>query len=123
MCAGEFLFVLTNLIALHFIFNWKLEKVIQRWSDLDFHAPIYFDQLTFSSDTQLGRASSNSRLGDICNMDSVAENGNIARIVKPPPSARVERFGGFIPVSTATVVPVQEDSDSVVKRFTDYGIL
>jgi hypothetical protein len=123
---GEFLYVLTNLIALHFIFNWKLEKVFQRLDELDFHAPIHFDQLAFSFDTptslesgQLGGESRSMIVGGpICNtgMDSVLEE---KPIVKPPPSVR----GRLAPLSRASVVPIQEDSGIVVKRFADYGIL
>ena len=128
MCAvpipGEFLFVLTNLVALHFLFNWKLEKIFQRWGELDFHAPIHFDELAFSSNApmsleggQLGGESRSMIVGGAyCNMDTVLEEKSI---VKPPPSVR----GGLVPLSRASVVPIQEDSGSVVKRFADYGIL
>ncbi len=121
---GEFLFVLTNLVALHFIFNWKLEKFFQRLDELDFHAPIHFDQLAFSSNApsslesgQLGGESRSMIVGGPnCILDSAPEEKSI---VKPPPSVR----GGLYPLSRASVVPIQEDSGSVVKRFAEYGIL
>ena len=123
---GEFLFVLTNLIALHFIFNWKVEKFFQRLDELDFHAPIHFDQWSISFDTptslESGQLEGESRSVIVgggrpfCNMDTVLEEKSI---VKPPPSVH----GWLVPLSRASVVPIQEDSVGVVKRFADYGIL
>ena len=113
---GGFLFVLTNLIALHFIFNWKVEKFFQRLDELDFHAPIHFDQLAFIFDTPTSLESGQLEGESRNNMDSVLEEKSI---VKPPPSVR----GGLVPLSRASVVPIQEDSVGVVKRFADYGIL